>query len=235
MKKLIEAMEKDRELTKVVFGDDTEAAYRAANTIEPCDKKEFESFRKEQLRKSDALNKVAEAALSDEELARILFGADRKAAYEAALSIVAGDYDDPSRDSVHTRSDNSLRSQAALITEAEFETAMRAVREKIDLGELTDEYEPPDVELTEEDLDRVHGEGFFFIPVFFAANANAIANANVAFNANAASNANAVSNANTVANVNYVANANAHTTANANVNWNANINVNANANDWKKR
>ena len=38
MEKLVEAMQKDMELAKVVFGEDKEAVYEAANAVAPCEK-----------------------------------------------------------------------------------------------------------------------------------------------------------------------------------------------------
>lgn len=76
-------------------------------------------------------------------------------------------------------------------------------------------YESPDVEVNNvPDVEN----GYIFVPVTLAANANVAANVNAAMNANAAINANAVTNAN----VNVLANANAAANANASINVNTN-------------
>ena len=90
MEKLIEAMQKDMELAKIVFGEDKNAAYEAANAIEPCDKAQFEEFYNENRAKSSAIAKVLQKAASDEEFAKIIYGEDRKAAYEAAQTVSSG-------------------------------------------------------------------------------------------------------------------------------------------------
>lgn len=76
-------------------------------------------------------------------------------------------------------------------------------------------YESPDVEVNDvPDIDQ----GYIFVPVTLAANANVAANVNAAANANAAINANVVTNANAAvaANANAVANANASINVNTN-------------------
>ena len=190
MEELIKKLEHDQELAKAVYNPDLEAAYKAANAAVPCDKEEFIAFRKAQQKKADALNKVAKAALEDEKLGEVIFGKDVDAAYAAALKIADG------------------------YSKEEFQSTVSQVSPDI----LTEGYEPPDVELTENDLDRVHSEGLIFIPCTVAVNVNVAANANAAMNANAAINANAV----TTANANAVANVNAV----------ANINTGINVNDW---
>ena len=90
MEKLLEAMQKDMELAKIVFGEDKEAAYEAANAIEPCDKVQFEEFYNEQRAKSAAIVKVFQRAATDKEFAKIIYGEDRKAAYEAARKFSSG-------------------------------------------------------------------------------------------------------------------------------------------------
>ena len=90
MEKLLKTMQKDMELAKIVFGEDKEAAYEAANAIEPCDKAQFEEFYNENRAKSSAIAKVLQKAASDEEYAKIIYGEDRKAAYEAAQKVASG-------------------------------------------------------------------------------------------------------------------------------------------------
>lgn len=190
MQELINKLAKDAELAKVVYSDDMDAAYKAANEAAPCTREAFEAFRKEQKAKADALNKVAKAALADEELGKVIFGDDIKAAYAAALKIAQG------------------------YTEEEFAQTVATIS-----NTLADGYEPPDVELTENDLDRVHSEGLFFIPCTVAINVNVALNSNAAVNANAGFNANVATNAN----VNALMNVNAV----------ANINTGVNVNDWE--
>lgn len=73
---------------------------------------------------------------------------------------------------------------------------------------LADGYEPPDVEITEEEMDQLHGEGYIFAPVTVFANANIVANVNGVHNANVHTNANANTQANVNANANYLTNVN---------------------------
>lgn len=82
--------------------------------------------------------------------------------------------------------------------------------------DLTSGYIPPDVEITEGEMDQLHGEGYIFIPVAFVANANVMANVNAAANANLTANANLSVNANVAANANVGANANTMANVNAN-------------------
>ena len=90
MEKLLEAMQKDMELAKVVFGEDKKAAYEAANAVAPCDKVQFEAFYNEQRAKSSEIAKVFQRAATDDEFAKIIYGEDRKAAYEAAQKVASG-------------------------------------------------------------------------------------------------------------------------------------------------
>ena len=90
MKKLIEALAQSEELSKVVFGEDTEAAYHAANKIAPCDKAQFQKFYTEQRAKSKAISKVLEKAAADDAFASVIFGANRRVAYVTARKISAG-------------------------------------------------------------------------------------------------------------------------------------------------
>ena len=90
MKKLIEALARSPQLSKVVFGADLEAAYRAANKITPCDKTQFEKFYTEQRAKSKAISKVLEKAAADDAFANVIFGANRKTACLTARKISAG-------------------------------------------------------------------------------------------------------------------------------------------------
>lgn len=73
---------------------------------------------------------------------------------------------------------------------------------------LADGYTPPDIEITEEEMDQLHGEGYIFAPVTVFANANFAANVNALHNANVHTNANANTQANVNANANYNVNAN---------------------------
>lgn len=73
---------------------------------------------------------------------------------------------------------------------------------------LADGYEPPDVEITEEEMDQLHGEGYIFAPVTVFANANIAANVNGLHNANVHTNANANTQANVNANANWLTNVN---------------------------
>lgn len=80
-----------------------------------------------------------------------------------------------------------------------------------DASELSDD----DLEgLTNEELENTDGAGFFFVPVFVAANVNLVANVNAGANLNVAANAMAAANAVAAANTMGVANANAMTNAN---------------------
>ena len=90
MKKLIEEIKNDPERAKIIFGEDIEAAYQAANAIVPCDKAEFEKFYNEQRAKSVAIIKVLKKAVADEKFAKIIYGENRKAAYEAAQTVSTG-------------------------------------------------------------------------------------------------------------------------------------------------
>lgn len=82
------------------------------------------------------------------------------------------------------------------LTEKDFE-----VMTDSDLKSAAGGYVPPEMQ----SMDSQRLGGFFFIPVFFAANANILANVNLATNINV--------------------------DANANVNFNANVHTNANVND----
>ncbi len=90
MNKLIEELKKDTELAKIVLGKDIEAAYQAANAVVPCDRAEFETFYNEQRAKSVAIIKVLKKAAADEEFAKVIYGENRKAAYEAAQTVSTG-------------------------------------------------------------------------------------------------------------------------------------------------
>jgi len=80
-----------------------------------------------------------------------------------------------------------------------------------DASELSDD----DLEgLTSEELEDTEGAGFFFVPVFVAANVNLVANVNAGANLNVAANAMAAANAVAAANTMGVANANALTNVN---------------------
>lgn len=88
-------------------------------------------------------------------------------------------------------------------------------QEELEAAAGGDGYECPDVEVNDVPDPE---QGYIFVPVTLAANANVAANVNAAANANAAINANAVTNAN----VAVAANANAVANANASVNTNTN-------------
>ena len=133
MEKLIEAMQKDIELAKIVFGEDKEAAYEAANAVEACAKAQFEEFYNENRAKSSAITKVLQKAASDEEFAKIIYGEDRKAAYEAAQKVSSG------------------------YTAEEFENVC-----KILVAVALKVYNKDDEMLTDEELDQVAGGGFLF-------------------------------------------------------------------------
>ena len=90
MKKLIEALAKSSQLSKIVFGEDFEEAWRAANKIVPCDKNQFKKFYTEQRAKSKAISKVLEKAAADDAFANVIFGANRRVAYVTARKISAG-------------------------------------------------------------------------------------------------------------------------------------------------
>jgi len=74
--------------------------------------------------------------------------------------------------------------------------------------------------LSDKEAEDVDGAGFFFVPVFVAANVNLLANINAGANLNVAANAMAAANAVAAANVAGVANANAMTNANTMTNVN---------------
>lgn len=90
MDKLQAAMCNNETLANVIFGDDREAAWQAANAIEPCDRTAFEEFCKAQAAKELSLRKVWEKACTNPETGKVIFGEDRKAAYEAAKRISGG-------------------------------------------------------------------------------------------------------------------------------------------------
>ena len=80
-----------------------------------------------------------------------------------------------------------------------------------DPSELSDD----DLEgMSTEEMEDTEGAGYFFVPVFIAANVNLMANINVGANANVAANAMAAANVVAAANAMGVANANAMTNVN---------------------
>lgn len=100
-----------------------------------------------------------------------------------------------------------------VIPEGESEALFKLVEEnaeelKKQAAMLADGYTPPDIEITEEEMDQLHGEGYIFAPVTVFANANFAANVNALHNANVHTNANANTQANVNANANYNVNAN---------------------------
>ena len=133
MEKLVEAMQKDLELAKIVFGEDKEAAYEAANAVVPCDKAKFEAFYNEQRAKSAAMVKVFQRAATDEEFAKIIYGEDRKAAYEAAQEVASG------------------------YTAEEFENVCKML-----VAAALKVYNKDDELLSDEELDQVAGGGLLF-------------------------------------------------------------------------
>ena len=133
MKKLIEELKNDPERAKIIFGEDIEAAYQAANAIVPCDKAEFEKFYNEQRSKFVAIVKVLKKAATDEEFAKVIYGENRKAAYEAAQTVSTG------------------------YTAEEFENVFKYV---VDAALKT--LHKDDEKLSEEELDMVTGGGWLF-------------------------------------------------------------------------
>ena len=133
MKKLIEELKNDPERAKIIFGEDIEAAYQAANAIVPCDKAEFEKFYNEQRSKFVAIVKVLKKAATDEEFAKVIYGENRKAAYEAAQIVSTG------------------------YTAEEFENVFKYV---VDAALKT--LHKDDEKLSEEELDMVTGGGWLF-------------------------------------------------------------------------
>lgn len=80
-----------------------------------------------------------------------------------------------------------------------------------DASELSDD----DLEgLSTEEMENTDGAGYFFVPVFVAANVNLVANVNAGANLNVAANAMAAANAVAAANAMAAANVNALTNAN---------------------